>query len=109
MFGSALRANGLAAVVQRKLPERTARRIRLLPLSVSAVVLFGIGGVLALGWRPAYLTFLAGACLLGVSYGVFLWEVRDYSSYAARNDGKSILVSWFNNVGNVSSLIAFAM
>lgn len=109
MFASAMLTNALVAIVRRKLPERTSRVVRLLPLAVPAVMLFVWGGVLALGFRPRFLIFLAGACALGASYGVFLWEVRDYASHAARNDGKSILVSWFNNIGNVSSLIAFAI
>lgn len=109
MFSSALLANGAAAIIQRKLAERTTRRIRMLPLAVAAVVLFVVSSALAMGLCPPFYIFLSGACLLGISYGVFLWELRDYASYAARGEGKSILVSWFNNIGNLSSLIAFTL
>jgi hypothetical protein len=109
MFASALLANGLVAILRRKLAERAGCMIRMVPLAVPAVMLFVFGGSIALGFRPGFLIFLAGACALGIAYGVFLWEVRDYASQAAQNDGKSVLVSWFNNMANVSSLIAFAI
>lgn len=109
MFASALLANGLVAILRRKLAERAGCMIRMVPLAVPAVMLFVFGGSIALGFRPGFLIFLAGACALGIAYGAFLWEVRDYASQAAQNDGKSVLVSWFNNMANVSSLIAFAI
>jgi hypothetical protein len=109
MFASAALANALVAVLRRKLVEQRRRVVRIVPLAVPAVMLLVFGGSIALGFRAGYLIFFAGACALGVSYGAFLWEVRDYASQATRNDGKSILVSWFNNMANVSSLIAFAI
>jgi hypothetical protein len=109
MFSSALLANGLVAILRRKLAERAGCVIRVVPLAVPAVMLFVFGGSIALGFRPGFLIFLAGAFALGVAYGAFLWEVRDYASQAAQNDGKSVLVSWFNKMANVSSLIAFAI
>ena len=46
--------------------------------------------------------------LLGLSYGFFLAEVREWCSRGAREEGKTALLTLFNNMTNLSSLVAFA-
>jgi hypothetical protein len=63
----------------------------------------------AIGVRAPFWVFALGASGLGAAYGGFLLELRDYVSRAVRDEGKRALLTWFNNMANVSALIAFGL
>jgi hypothetical protein len=109
MFVCAIVFNSLVALLHRRRAESRNRLIRMGPLALPAVMLCIFGMVIGVGLPITYELFLTGACLLGAAYGVFVWEVRDYTSRGAQHEGKSTLVTWFNNIGNVSALIAFGL
>lgn len=103
VFAGALAGNLLAS-----LGKRPAGHHLRLPLFLAPVpLLAGAALVLFLGEMPPTEVFLAGACALGASYGAFLAELRAYVSNAAREPGREGLLTWFNNLANVSSLVAF--
>ena len=64
---------------------------------------------LGAGFRVGFGGLCAGGVVIGMTYGAFLLETRDYSSAGARNYGRQSLVSLFNNIGNISSLVAFGI
>jgi hypothetical protein len=47
---------------------------------------------------------LAGSVVLGLSYGFFLAEVREWCSRGAREEGKTALLTLFNNLTNLNLL-----
>lgn len=108
VFAAALVCNGLAAYMKRSSVEVAGRTIRLAALASPAVLLIIASGLIVIGVRTGYFPFLIGGSLIGGAYGVFLLEIRDYSSRAAKQ-GKSVLLTWFNNMANISSLIAFGL
>ena len=108
-FVCAIIVNGLVALLHRGRGEFRNREIRIGPLALPAVVLCVCGAGIGVGLHVTYGLFLSGACLIGAAYGVFVWEVRDYTSRGAQHEGKGALVTWFNNIGNISALIAFGL
>lgn len=108
VFLFALIANSTRSAVGDHAPGPIGRTSRLGSLGAPAILLVLISGFLLLGIRTSYPAVLIGCGLLGLAYGLFLWEVRDYSSTAAR-EGKLVLLSWFNNMSNISSLLAFGL
>lgn len=109
MFVCAIIFNSLFAVLHRGRTAIRPREVRVAPLTPPAVLLGIFGVIIGLGAPLTYPIFLIGACILGASYGIFVWEVRDYTSRGAQHQGKSALLTWFNNIGNISALIAFAL
>lgn len=67
------------------------------PLALAAAALFARA-------VPSFEAVIAGAVIVGASYGVFLAEVRDRAS----RGGDPRLLTLFNNVGNLSALGAAA-
>ncbi len=106
VFASALLVNALAGVWRRS--PSVAGRLNWLLLGLPAAILFVCAGLLAIGVRVPYSSFLTISCLVGASYGGFLLELRGYTSLGARA-GKAALLTWFNNMANVSALIAFGL
>lgn len=110
VFGCAVLANVAVAVFKRNGSENPNRVVRVVPLSLPALLLIGAGGSIALGFRTTSLAIvLSAAACFGTAYGVFLMEVREYTSHGVRHGGKTILLSWFNNMANVGSLVAFTI
>lgn len=108
VFVFALGANGIAALVKRSAPETDGRSLKASALALPALALIVASGLILAGIKPDYVLFLAAAAVIGVCYGIFLWAVRDYSSRAAKQ-GKTALLSWFNNMANISALFAFGL
>jgi hypothetical protein len=105
VFLSALTTNALAAWMRAR-----QGRVDLSPASMAApaVVLVGSAGALLAGVVHDPGPVLAGSVVLGLSYGFFLAEVREWCSRGAREEGKTALLTLFNNMTNLSSLVAFA-
>jgi hypothetical protein len=105
VFLSALTTNALAAWLRAR-----QRRVDLSPASMAApaFVLVGSAGALLAGVVHDPGPVLAGSVVLGLSYGFFLAEVREWCSRGAREEGKTALLTLFNNMTNLSSLVAFA-
>ncbi|MFO0628295.1 MAG: hypothetical protein U0325_22165 [Polyangiales bacterium] len=104
VFLSALSTNALAAWLRVR-----RGRVELSPASLAApaFVLVGAAGALRAGVVHAPGPVLAGSVVLGLSYGFFLAEVREWCSRGAREEGKTALLTLFNNMTNLSSLVAF--
>ncbi len=88
-----------------------ARRARpsLSTAALAAPVLVLAASALALraGVVHGFSVVVAGSLALGLSYGFFLAEVREWCSRGARDEGKTALLTLFNNMTNLSSLAAF--
>lgn len=108
VFVFALGANGIAALVKRSAPETAGRSLNASALALPALALIVASGLILAGIKADYVLCLAASAVIGVCYGIFLWGVRDYSSRAARQ-GKTALLSWFNNMANMSALFAFGL
>ncbi|MGZ4955516.1 MAG: hypothetical protein ACXV8Q_10425 [Methylobacter sp.] len=108
VFLSALGTNAAMAAAKRSSRETGGRNLRAAVLALPAVALIFAAGFILARIQVDYFLCLAAAAVIGACYGVFLWEVRDYSSRAARQ-GKTALLSWFNNMANTSSLLAFGL
>ncbi|HVH41316.1 MAG TPA: hypothetical protein VM925_03205 [Labilithrix sp.] len=103
VFFSALVANALAASLRgTSEPRRPALAAPVGVLAVAAAVMLR-------GETLPFAVVLGGCAVVGTTYGVFLAEVRDHASRGARDHGKIELLTLFNNLGNVSSLIAFGV
>ena len=109
VFLSALAANGAVAATKRgAAPDADGESRFTAALALPAVGMVFAAGVVLAGVQASYGFCLAAACVIGASYGVFLWVLRDYASRAVKR-GKTVLLSWFNNLANVSSLFAFGL
>lgn len=108
VFVFALGANGIAALVKRSTPETAGCSLKASALALPALALSLASGLILAGIKADYVLCLAASAVIGVCYGIFLWAVRDYSSRAARQ-GKTALLSWFNNMANMSALFAFGL
>jgi MFS family permease len=108
VFVSALGTNGAMAAARQSSPATGALCLKAATLALPAVALIIAAGLVLAGIKASYPICLAAAVVIGAGYGVFLWEVRDYASRAARQ-GKTALLSWFNNMANISSLLAFGL
>jgi MFS family permease len=108
VFVAALGSNGAMAVARQSSPATGALYLKAATLALPAVALIIAAGLVLAGIKASYPVCLAAAVAIGAGYGVFLWEVRDYASRAARQ-GKTALLSWFNNMANISSLLAFGL
>jgi len=108
VFLAALAANATMAVAKRSSHQTGGRDLRTAALALPTVALIFAAGFILAGIQVDNSLCLAAAAVIGACYGVFLWEVRDYSSRAARQ-GKTALLSWFNNMANISSLFAFGL
>jgi hypothetical protein len=104
VFLSALIVNAAVAAVGRS----SLGGIRPFALALPALALILASGLILAGIKPDFGLCLAAAAVIGGCYGVFLWQIRDYSSHAAKQ-GKTSLLSWFNNIGNISALFAFML
>lgn len=102
VFFSALVANAVAAA------RHTARPPRRSMLGAPVLVLAFSASVLLRGGTFPFGVILAGCAVVGATYGLFLAEVRDRASRGAREEGKIELLTLFNNIGNVSALVAFS-
>jgi hypothetical protein len=60
------------------------------------------------GLRPGYALCVLASAAIGAGYGFFLRELRRHASAAARA-GRGVVLGWFNNMANVSALLAFAL
>ena len=92
--------------------RKAAKRQKHLPvatLSAPALALVLSGGLLAAGVRPSFGVFLLFSIVVGGTYGLFLLELRGYVSRGAREEGKALLLTRFNNMANVSALLAFGL
>jgi MFS family permease len=108
VFVSALAANAAVAAARRSLHNTGGRKLRTPALALPAIALIVAAGLILTGVQVGYSLCLAATVVIGICYGVFLWEIRDYSSRAAKQ-GKTALLSWFNNMANISSLFAFGL
>ena len=105
VFGAALVANASASALRRR---RASERRGVLALASPLPALAIAAAVLSSGAKPTYGHVLAGCAAVGLGYGVFLAELRERASEGARERGETGLLTLFNNLANVSSLIAFA-
>jgi hypothetical protein len=105
-FLGALVASAATAALAGRAPVRPPRpRAALLVAPALLLALAALGLARGVPVTPGVLA--AGALLVGVAYGAFLAEVREHASRGAREQGKSGLLTLFNNLGNLSSLVAF--
>jgi hypothetical protein len=107
VFVAAASVNGTAGALRRA--SGNARAVRVSVLSAQALALILSGGLLAAGVRPSFPVFLLFSVLVGGGYGAFLLELREYASRGARERNQTALLSWFNNMANVSALMAFGL
>ncbi|MGZ5049866.1 MAG: hypothetical protein ACXWF8_06360 [Methylobacter sp.] len=105
VFLAALITNAILSM--NRLSSR-ATKLRVAELAFPALTLVSSAVLILAKVQIDYPLCLAAGAAIGVSYGAFLWQVRDYASSAARQ-GKTALLSWFNNLANLSALIAFGM
>lgn len=77
-------------------------------LGLPALAMAGAAGALLGGYRPAPAVCWAASACIGAAYGLFLHELRSHVSAAAQA-GRPALIGWFNNVANVSALLAFGL
>jgi hypothetical protein len=103
VFFSALVTNGLTAMTRR------GEAIRPLVLAAPVFVLPPCAFAISRGVSLPFGVVLAGCAVVGSTYGFFLAELRDWVSRGARTSGKTELLTLFNNLGNVSSLVAFGV
>jgi hypothetical protein len=106
-FFAALAANAAVAALRRG-RERPPGKLGAGMLAAPALLLIVAASAILAGLRTPYWPVLGAAMSIGAAYGGFLWELRDYSSRAARQ-GKTALLTWFNNMANISSLFAFGL
>jgi hypothetical protein len=106
VFASAIVANAATGPVRQRLGSAFGS-VRLL-LAMPALALAGAAAVLLAGLRPGNAACFAAAVCIGAAYGVFLHELRSHVSAAARA-GRPVLIAWFNNVANLSALLAFGV
>lgn len=109
VFFSSLVVIAGAPVARRLLRIARPGEIHRLPLLLPAATLGLAALALGAGFRVGFGGLCAGGVVIGMTYGAFLLETRDYSSAGARNYGRQSLVSLFNNIGNISSLVAFGI
>ncbi len=112
--GRAIVAVFIAAAVVNVLagarrPTRRPETRSLAALCSPAFALLLSGGLLAFGVRPSFSVFLLFSVLVGGTYGLFLLELRGYVSWGAREEGKTLLLTRFNNMANVSAALAFGL
>ena len=104
VFAAAIVANGLAGLRDG---ARTAA-VRTLVLLAPAVALAVAAVAPLAGLRPGYAVCVLASAAIGAGYGFFLRELRRLASAAARA-GRGVVLGWFNNMANVSALLAFAL
>jgi hypothetical protein len=107
VFVAAALVNGTVGALRR--PSGGGRAVRLTPLGAPMLALLLSGGLLAAGVRPSFPVFQLFGILVGGTYGLFLLELRGYASRGAREEGKKLLLTWFNNMANVSAVLAFGL
>jgi hypothetical protein len=99
-----LSTNALAAAARARRPPDS---LSTLALAAPALVLCGAAAALSAGVVRSPGVVLAGSLGIGLTYGFFLAEVREWCSRGARDEGKTSLLTLFNNMTNLSSLAAF--
>lgn len=104
VFLGALVTNALASALRAR---RARNRLSLAALAAPVLVLAGSAAALLAGVVHSFAPVVAGSLALGLSYGFFLAEVREWCSRGARDEGKTSLLTLFNNMTNLSSLAAF--
>ena len=107
VFIAAAVVNGVVGTLRRSLREW--REIGAAAMGAPAFALFLAGGLLVAGVKPSFGVFLLFSMLVGGTYGLFLLELRGYVSRGARVEGKTLLLTRFNNMANVSAAIAFGI
>jgi MFS family permease len=108
VFLAALLANGAVMAFRRSTAGLDGRDLRTAALALPALALMILAGIVLAGFQASYTICLTACVTVGALYGVFLQEIRAYSSSAATR-GKTALLTWFNNMANVSSLFAFGL
>ncbi|MFO0559114.1 MAG: hypothetical protein U0269_13955 [Polyangiales bacterium] len=105
VFFGALLGAGLRTKVFSPAKSQPNVKHLLAPLPWMALV----AAALSSGWRVPVAALGAGGLALGLSYGVFLGALREHVSHGAGEEKRGALLSAFNNLANVSSLVAFAL
>jgi len=108
VFLAALLANGAVIAFRRSTAAFDGRNLRTAALALPALALMMLAGIVLAGFQAGYTICLTACVTVGALYGVFLHEIRAYSSSAAMQ-GKTALLTWFNNMANISSLFAFGL
>ncbi|MFN7924167.1 MAG: hypothetical protein U0Q16_28960 [Bryobacteraceae bacterium] len=103
-FLSALVVNGLLGLVKRK--DKSLLFGRLAP---APILLVAAAAALLAGVQCGFRELMMGGAVVGAGYGAFLLEIRNYASRKASEGKTSKLLTWFNNLGNISALAAFAL
>lgn len=104
VFLGALVTNALSGAARARRPRPA---LSMAALAAPAGVLTLAAAALRAGLVRDAGAVLAGSAALGLSYGFFLAEVREWCSRGARDEGKTTLLTLFNNMTNLSSLVAF--
>lgn len=104
VFAAAIVANGIAGAVA----TGAARSRRAAALLAPAMALAVAALAPLAGLRPSYGVCLLASAAVGAGYGFFLRELRTHASAAARA-GRGVVLGWFNNMANVSALLAFGL
>lgn len=104
VFLGALVTNAMSSAMRAR---RARSSISTVALAAPVVVLAASALALRAGVVHDYALVVAGSLALGLSYGFFLAEVREWCSRGARDEGKTALLTLFNNMTNLSSLAAF--
>jgi len=107
VFVAAAVVNATLGVLRR--PSGKARSVGSVALGAPALVLMLSAGGLVAGIKPSFSLFLVCSAMVGGSYGLFLLELRGYVSRGVREDGKTLLLTRFNNMANVSAFAAFGL
>lgn len=104
VFLGALVTNAMSSTMRAR---RARSSISTVALAAPVLVLAASALALRAGVVHHYALVVAGSLALGLSYGFFLAEVREWCSRGARDEGKTALLTLFNNLTNLSSLAAF--
>jgi len=107
VFVAAAVVNATLGVLRR--PSGKARSVGVVALGAPSLVLMLSAGGLVAGIKPSFSLFLVCSAMVGGSYGLFLLELRGYVSRGVREDGKTLLLTRFNNMANVSAFVAFGL
>lgn len=104
VFLGALVTNAMSSAMRAR---RARSSLSTAALAAPVLVLAASALALRAGVVHDFSVVVAGSLALGLSYGLFLAEVREWCSRGARDEGKTALLTLFNNMTNLSSLAAF--
>ncbi|MFC5700204.1 hypothetical protein ACFPVX_02825 [Cohnella faecalis] len=94
------KSHAKAVVSSTALPARTHAAV-VACLLASAVLLYG-------RWLTGFAFILALACLVGGAFGIFQLLAREYASRRAVGEGAGIVLTSYNNLKNIASLVGFS-